>query len=52
MSERSSIQEAKKGSGELLILALLGSRSLHASQRADWARFFAALGMVAGVKPA
>jgi transcriptional regulator len=114
MSGSGSIQEAKKGSGELLILAVLESGSLHgyeiakqiearsggtlkftlaslyatlyrlegrgwlrgrwvekagqrrryhyritesgrkvlASQRADWARFFSALGMVAGVKPA
>ena len=114
MSGRGAIEEAKKGSAELLILALVESRALHgyeiakqiearsagtlrftlaslyatlyrledrgwlrgrwvekagqrrryhyriteagrrvlATQRADWSRFFAALGMVAGVKPA
>jgi PadR family transcriptional regulator PadR len=113
MSSRSTIEEAKKGSAELLILALVESRGLHgyeigrqieersggtlrftlaslyatlyrledrgwlrgrwvekagqrrrchyriteagrkvlAAQRADWSRFFAALGLVAGVKP-
>jgi PadR family transcriptional regulator PadR len=113
MSPRSTIEEAKKGSAELLILALVESRGLHgyeigrqieersggtlrftlaslyatlyrledrgwlrgrwvekagqrrrchyriteagrkvlAAQRADWSRFFAALGLVAGVKP-
>jgi DNA-binding PadR family transcriptional regulator len=114
MSPRSAIDEAKKGSAEILILALVEERALHgyelarqieerssgtlrftlaslyatlyrleergwlkgrwvekagqrrrchyritdagrkvlAAQRADWSRFFAALGTVAGVKPA
>ena len=114
MSSRSAIDEAKKGSAEILILALVEQRSLHgyefgrqiedqsggtlrftlaslyatlyrmedrgwlrsrwvektgqrrrchyritddgrkvlAAQRADWSRFIAALGLVAGVKPA
>jgi PadR family transcriptional regulator, regulatory protein PadR len=114
MSPRTAIDEAKKGSAEILILALVERRSLHgyeigrqieeqsagtlhftlaslyatlyrmedrnwlrsrwvekpgqrrrchyriteagrkvlAAQRADWSRFFAALGLVAGVKPA
>ena len=114
MSPRTAIDEAKKGSAEILILALVEQRSLHgyeigrqieeqsggtlrftlaslyatlyrmedrgwlrsrwvektgqrrrchyritddgrkvlAAQRADWSRFIAALGLVAGVKPA
>jgi len=114
MSRRSAIEEAKKGSAELLILALVEARSLHgyelakqiearsggalrftlaslyatlyrleergwlrgrwvekpgqrrrchyriteagrrvlAAQRADWGRFVALLGEIAGVKPA
>jgi DNA-binding PadR family transcriptional regulator len=114
MSTRTAIDEAKKGSAEILILALVERRALHgyeigrqieersggtlrftlaslyatlyrleergwlrsrwvekagqrrrchyritesgrkvlAAQRADWSRFFAALGLVAGVKPA
>jgi PadR family transcriptional regulator, regulatory protein PadR len=113
MSSRSAIDEAKKGSTEILILALVEARSRHgyeiarlieersggtlhftlaslyatlyrledrgwlrgrwvekpgqrrrchyriteagrrvlAAQRADWRRFFAALGLVAGIKP-
>src|ERR1700730_15144783 len=113
MSSRSTIEEAKKGSTEILILALVEARSRHgdeiaretevrsggtlrftlaslyatlyrledrgwlrgrwvekpgqrrrchyriteagrkvlAAQRADWRRFFAALGLVAGIKP-
>jgi DNA-binding PadR family transcriptional regulator len=114
MSDRTVIDAAKKGSAEVLILALVERRALHgyeigrqideqsagtlrftlaslyatlyrmedrgwlrsrwvekpgqrrrchyrlteagrkvlAAQRADWSRFFAALGLVAGVKPA
>ena len=82
MSRRRSIEEAKKGSAELVILAIVeheghhgyeiaklieqrtdgslrftlaslyadAGRKVLAEQRADWSRFVAALGQVAGVK--